>query len=70
MSKSCLITELNTNALIHAITVMKMFHDQINLHQAMMTLIMVILGVVVAYTIFVNQHPGVRNQTRQWHILL
>ncbi len=51
MSKSFWIPELNTKALVHAVIVMKTFCDQINLHQAMMTPIMVIPGVIAAYTI-------------------
>jgi hypothetical protein len=51
MSESYLITELNTKALVHALTVMKIFHNQINLHQAKMTPIMVMPGVVAAYTL-------------------
>jgi hypothetical protein len=51
MSKNRLIAELNTNALVHAVTVMKMFCDQINLHQATMTHITVMTGVVAAYTV-------------------
>jgi hypothetical protein len=51
MSESCPITKLNTKALVRALTVMKTFHDQINLHQATMTPITVMPGVVAAYTI-------------------
>ena len=32
MSESCLIAELNTKALVGALTVMRTFHSQINLH--------------------------------------
>jgi hypothetical protein len=51
MSKSCPITELNTKALVHALTVMKIFCNQINLHQATMTPITVMPRVVAAYTL-------------------
>jgi hypothetical protein len=51
MSKSCLITELNTKALVGAMMVMKMFCDQIKLHQATMTPITGMPGVVAAYTV-------------------
>jgi hypothetical protein len=37
--------------LVHALTVMKTFCDQINLHQATMTHITVMPGVVAAYTL-------------------
>jgi hypothetical protein len=47
------ITELNTSALKSALTVLKTFCSQINLHQATMTAIMVMPGSVVAYTV----HP-------------
>jgi hypothetical protein len=52
MSKNRPIAELNTKALVHALTVLKTFCDQINLHQATMTPIMVMPGVVAAYTVF------------------
>ncbi len=51
MSKSHLITELNTKVLVHALTVIKTFHDRINLHQAMMTPITVMPRVVAAYSL-------------------
>jgi hypothetical protein len=51
MSKACLITELNTSTLKSALTVLKTFCYQINLHQATMTAIMVMPGSITAYTI-------------------
>jgi hypothetical protein len=51
MFEICLIDELNTKALVCALTVMKTFRDQINLHQAMMTPITVMPKVVAAYTV-------------------
>jgi hypothetical protein len=51
MSKACLITELNTSALVCALTVLKMFCSQINLHQATMTTITVMPGSVTAYIV-------------------
>jgi hypothetical protein len=51
MSKSCLIIKLNTKALVHALTIMKTFCDQINLHHTTMTPITVMAGVVAAYTL-------------------
>jgi hypothetical protein len=51
MSKSCLIAKLNAKMLVYAVTVMKTFWDQINLHEATMTPITVIPGFVAAYTI-------------------
>jgi hypothetical protein len=46
MSKSCLITELNTSALKSALTVLKTFCYQINLHQATMNAIQLCLGLL------------------------
>jgi hypothetical protein len=46
------IAELNTKALVCAVTVMKTFCDHINLHQATMTPIRVMPGVVAAYMVF------------------
>jgi hypothetical protein len=51
MSKAHSITELNTIALKSALTVLKTFCYQINLHQATMTAITVMLGSITAYTI-------------------
>ncbi len=51
MSKSRLITELNTKALVGALTVMKAFFDQINLHQATMLPIVISQSVVASYNI-------------------
>ncbi len=51
MFESCPITKLNIKALIHVVTVMKTFHDQMNLYQAAMTPIMVMPGVLVDYTL-------------------
>ncbi len=51
MSEARPITELNTSALKSALTILKTFHSQINLHQATMTAIMVMPGSVNAYTI-------------------
>jgi hypothetical protein len=51
MSEACPITELNTSALKSALTVLKTFFSQINLHQATMTAIMVMPGSVTTYTI-------------------
>jgi hypothetical protein len=51
MSKACPITELNMSALKSALTVLKTFHYQINLHQATMTTITVMPGSVTAYTV-------------------
>jgi hypothetical protein len=51
MSKAHLITKLNTSTLKSALTVLKMFHYQINQHQATMTAIMVMPGYVTAYTV-------------------
>ncbi len=51
MSEKRLIAELNTKALVRALTVMKTFHDQINLHQATMTPILVMPGVITLHGI-------------------
>ena len=51
MTKACPITELNTSALKSALTVLKTFCSQINLHQATMTAIMVMPGSVSAYNV-------------------
>jgi hypothetical protein len=51
MSGNHPITKLNTNALVCALTVMKAFRDQINLHQATMTPITVMPGVIAAYMV-------------------
>jgi hypothetical protein len=51
MTKALPITKLNTNALKSALTVLKTFCSQINLHQATMTAIMVMPGSVAAYTV-------------------
>jgi hypothetical protein len=51
MSEACPITDLNTSALKSALTVLKTFHYQINLHQATMTAITVMPGSVTAYTV-------------------
>jgi hypothetical protein len=51
MSKSCLITELNTKALVGTLTVMKAFCDQINLHQATMLPIIISQNIVASYNI-------------------
>jgi hypothetical protein len=51
MSEACLITKLNTSALKSALTVLKTFCSQINLHQATMTAITVVPCSVTAYTI-------------------
>jgi hypothetical protein len=51
MSKACPITELNTSPLKSAVTVLKTFHYQINLHQATMTAITVMPGSITAYTV-------------------
>ena len=48
MTKACQITELNTSALKRALTVLKTFCSQINLHQATMTAITVMPGSVAA----------------------
>jgi hypothetical protein len=51
MTKSCPITKLNTSALKSALTVLKIFCSQINLHQATMTTITVMPGSVSAYNV-------------------
>jgi hypothetical protein len=49
MTKACPITKLNTSALKSALTVLKSFCSQINLHQATMTAITVMPDSVSAY---------------------
>jgi hypothetical protein len=51
MSKAHPITKLNTSTLKSALTVLKMFFYQINLHQATMTAIMVVPDSINAYTV-------------------
>ncbi len=51
MTEACPITKLNTSALKSALTILKTFCSQINLHQATMTTIMVMPGSVAAYTV-------------------
>jgi hypothetical protein len=51
MTKACPITKLNTSALKSALTVLKTFCSQINLHQATMTAITVMPGSVSAYNV-------------------
>ena len=51
MSESRPIAELNTKALVGALTVMKAFSDQINLHQATMLPIVISQSVVTSYNI-------------------
>ena len=51
MSESRLIAELNTKALVGALTVMKAFWNQINLHQATMLPIVIAQSVIAAYNI-------------------
>jgi hypothetical protein len=51
MTEARPITELNTSALKSALTVLKTFCSQINLHQVTMIAIMVMPGSVTAYTI-------------------
>ncbi len=51
MSKACLITKLDTSTLVCALTVLKTFCSQINLHQATMTAITVMPGSVTAHTV-------------------
>jgi hypothetical protein len=53
MAEACPITKLNTSALKSALTVLRTFCSQINLHQATMTAITVMPGSVATYTI----HP-------------
>ncbi len=57
MTEASPITKLNTSALKSALTVLKIFHSQINLHQATMTAITVMPGSIAAYTI----HPWNNN---------
>ncbi len=54
MSKNCPITELNTHALVQALTVMKTFHQQINFHQAQLIPITVMPASVSAYIVVVS----------------
>jgi hypothetical protein len=51
MTKACPITKLNMSALKSALTVLKTFCSQINLHQATMTAITVMPGSVSAYNV-------------------
>jgi hypothetical protein len=51
MTKACPITELNTSALKSALTVIKTFCSQINLHQALMTTITVMPGSVSTHNV-------------------
>ena len=51
MSESRPIAELNTKALVGALTVMKAFHNQINLHQATMLPIVISQSVIATYNI-------------------
>jgi hypothetical protein len=51
MSEACPITKFNMSTLKSALTILKMFCYQINLHQATMTTFMVMPGSVTAYTI-------------------
>jgi hypothetical protein len=51
MTEACPITELNTSTLKSALTVLKTFRSQINLHQATMTAIMVMPGSVSTYNV-------------------
>ncbi len=51
MSENCPIAKLNIKALVCVLSVTKAFRDQINLHQATMTPIMVMPGNVAAYTV-------------------
>ncbi len=60
MTEACPITKLNTSALKSALTVLKTFHSQINLHQATITTITVMPGSVAAYTV----HPWNNTQAR------
>ncbi len=50
MTKACPITKLNMSAVKSALTFIKTFCSQINLHQATMTAIMVMPGSVTTYT--------------------
>jgi hypothetical protein len=51
MTEARPISELNMSALKSALTVLKTFHSQINLHQATMTAITVMPGSVSAYNV-------------------
>jgi hypothetical protein len=51
MTKACPITKLHTSALKSALTVLKTFCSQINLHQATMTALTVTPGSVSAYNV-------------------
>ncbi len=51
MAEACPITKLNTSALINALTVLKTFCFQINLHQATTTAIMIMPGSVATYNV-------------------
>ncbi len=51
MTEAPSITELNVSALKSALTVLKTFHSQTNLHQATMTAITVMPGSVSAYNV-------------------
>jgi hypothetical protein len=53
MTKARPITELNTSVLKSALTVLKTFFSQINLHHATMIAITIMPGSIAAYTI----HP-------------
>jgi hypothetical protein len=61
------ITELNTSALKSALTVLKTFRSQINLHQATMTAITVMPGSVSAYNVNpwnILQASGLRKEDK------
>ncbi len=58
MTEACPITELNMTALKSALTVLKTFCAQINLHQATMISIMVMPGSIATY----NVNPGNNTQ--------
>jgi hypothetical protein len=51
MTKACPITKLNSSALKSALTILKTFRSQINLHQATMTAITVMSGSVSTYKV-------------------
>ncbi len=51
MTEACPITKLNTSALKSALTVLKTFCSQFNLHQAAMTAITVMPGSIAAYNV-------------------
>jgi hypothetical protein len=51
LTESRLIADLNTKALVGALTVMKAFHNQINLHLATMLPIAISQSVIAAYNI-------------------